>query len=77
MTGLGSDGVMAPTAILFAIGPDSFMWFASLIYFLRCPALTSFSTRNFRLRHLLIPMILASQGSISVLKDLFGLVKAI
>ena len=54
MTGLGSDGVVAPAAILFAVGSNSSLWFASLIYLLRCLALTSFFTKNFRLWHLLV-----------------------
>ena len=54
MTGLGSDGVVALAAILSAAGRDSSMWSASLIYLLRCLALTSFSTKSFRLRHLLV-----------------------
>ena len=41
MTSLSSDEVAAPTAILFAVGLDSSLWSSSLMYLLRCPALTS------------------------------------
>ena len=48
------DGTVAPTVILFVAFPDSTSWSSSLIYLLRCPALISFSTKKFRLRHLSI-----------------------
>ena len=37
MTGLGSNEVVAPAAILSAVSPESSMWSASLIYLMRCP----------------------------------------
>ena len=54
LTCLGSDGVAALAAILSTAGPDSSLWSSSLRYLLRCPALISFSTKNFRLQHLLV-----------------------
>ena len=50
--GLDSDGVVIPTVILSAACPDSTPWSSSLIHLLRCLPLISFSTKNFRLRHL-------------------------
>ena len=44
MTGLGFDRVAASIAILFAAGPDSSMWSASLTYLLRCIGTLGFGT---------------------------------
>ena len=52
MTGLDSDGIVALAMILFAACPDTTPWLSSIIYLLRCPALISFFTKNFRLWHL-------------------------
>ena len=51
---LVSDEAAAPVVILSGGGPDSILRSTSLTYLLRCPALISLSTRNFRLWHLLV-----------------------
>ena len=59
-----------PAMVLFAVGVDSSPLSTSLIYLMRCLALISLSTRNFRLQLLLvllvISMIIASYGNVSL-----------
>ena len=57
MVGLVFDGATAPVVILFTSGSDSALLSTSLTYLLRCPTLISLSSRNFKLRHLLVPVI--------------------
>ena len=49
MVGLDSDGAATPAVVLSIVGVDSSPLLTSLIYLLRCLALISLSTKNFRL----------------------------
>ena len=52
MAGLDSDVAVETAIILFVACPDSTPWSISLMYLLRCLALISFSTKNFKLQHM-------------------------